>query len=562
MSSNVDTIKDRLSVADVIQSYIKVEKAGKNFKAKCPFHQDKSPSFSISPDRGLYYCFGCGAKGDMFTFVEEFEGVDFKGALKILAERAGVELQKEDPKTRDEREKLSEILEDAALFFEKKREANTAAEAYIEKRGISSESVKKWRIGYAPDSWRDLYDFFSKKNVDTGLLIKAGLVKKKEDGSGFYDVFRDRIIFPIFDPSGQVIGFSGRLLGQHENAPKYLNSPDTLLFDKSRTLYGLNFAKTDIRKKDYAVLVEGQIDIVMSHQAGIGQTVASSGTAVTIDHLERLKMMSENIILAFDSDSAGVKAALRTSELALSLGMDVKIAKTPEEKDPADMIMENPDQYKDVLKKAQFAIPFFLEYACSSSDDKKKQVQKVKEIVLPLAARLQSSMDRDRNASLIGERLGVSREAVLNDLAGVSIEERESAETEVLPRESVKNSPEREIAGILVWQQSLTKPSISIETVSKSLEQVVGSDYFERLMSRAREIQGELIFEMEERYGDSVSDKAAEDIIERLKKKQQKQSVARLQKMIVEAENSGDEARLAELLREFNETLQDLNNSA
>lgn len=559
MSSNVDKIKDRISVIDVVQSYIKVEKAGKNFKAKCPFHQDKSPSFSISPDRGLYYCFGCGAKGDMFTFVEEFEGVDFKGALKVLAERAGVELEKEDPKARDEREKLADILEEAALFFEKKLGENKEAEKYIEGRGISKETISRWRIGYAPDAWRDLYDFFGKKNVDTGLLIKAGLVKKKDGGDGFYDVFRDRIVFPIFDPSGRVVGFSGRLLGKNENAPKYLNSPDTMLFDKSRTLYGLNFAKEGIRKKDYSVLVEGQVDIVMSHQAGITNTVASSGTAVTVDHLERLKMLSNNIILAFDSDSAGIGAARRTSEIALSLGMEVKIVSTPEGKDPADMIVESIDGYKDVLKSAQFIIPFFLDHACNGVSDKKKQVQSVRETVLPLAARITSSMDRDRNATLIAERLGVSKQAVLDDLNSVSIEEEKVTEDTIVRKTEVKNSPEREIAGIIVWQQSLPKPLVKVDKTAKELEKVVGEDYFERLMKRAREIQGELIFEMEERYGDSISDKTTDEIISRIKEKQQRQSVTRLQKMIVEAEQSGDEARLNELLREFNETLQDLN---
>lgn len=556
MVSNVDKIKERLSIVDVIGSYITIQKVGKNFKAKCPFHDDKSPSFSVSPDRGLYYCFGCGAKGDMFTFTQEFEGVDFQGALKLLADRAGIELAQEDPKARDLREKLLDVLETAALFFEERYVSEKSARSYVADRSISEKTAKEWRIGYAPDGWRELFDFFQAKNIDAELLVQAGLAKKKEQG-GFYDVFRGRIIFPIFDPSGRVIAFTGRQLKSQENSPKYLNSPDTVLFDKSRTLYGLHNAKDSIRKQNYSILVEGQVDIIMSHQAGLLHTVASSGTAVTEEHLARLKMLSPNIILAFDSDEAGVKAARRTTEHALTLGMQVKIVQLPEGSDPADLIEKDVDTYKLALKKASFAIEFFLDHVLSKSGvSQQQQMSQVRTLILPLISLLNSRMEQERAAEGIAKRLGISKESVLSDARTleVGIEPRELRKE----KPGTKDSPEREILGIVLWQQSLEKPVIDVEQIITELKRVVGEEYFRRLMARAREIGGELVFEMEDRYGDELSEEKVVAIVDRLKDKSKRKHITELQKHIREAEESGDERRLEALLEEFNKDVRTL----
>src|SRR3989344_1240665 len=345
MGSNVDTIKSRLDIVDVISGYLKLEKAGSNLKARCPFHNEKSASFFVSPTRQSYYCFGCGAKGDMFTFVEEMEGIDFRGALKTLADKAGVELKfegKDSQMIRTEKDKLYAVLDDSAQFFEEQLKKNPTAIEYLKSRGLLEETINEWKIGYAPDpalvGWRSLFAHLKKIGHNKEIIIKAGLAKDVESSSAGgikepYDVFRDRIIFPISDQGGRIVGFSGRALG--EGTPKYLNSPDTPLFTKSELLYGLDKAKEAIRKKDYAILVEGQIDLVLSHQCGVKNTVASSGTAFTVAHLERLKRLSTRIILAFDGDVAGEKAAYKSAALALSLGMDVKIAGLKEGKDPA-----------------------------------------------------------------------------------------------------------------------------------------------------------------------------------------------------------------------------------
>jgi len=324
MTDSVEKIKERLGIAEVVGGYLKLEKAGKNLRARCPFHNEKTPSFFVSPDRGSYYCFGCGAKGDIFSFVEQFEGLDFKGALKLLADRAGVKLEYDRGSFSDgksEREKIFQILEEATGYFETNLKSNDEARNYLQKRGVAEKTCVVFRLGYAPDEWRSLLTHLKNKKFTESDLEKAGLIKKNETGSNYYDRFRGRIIFPIADSAGRIVGFSGRILkGKPEDA-KYLNSPETELFAKSRILYGLDKAKAEIRRRDFAVLVEGQMDLLMSHQAGVANAVASSGTALTDEHINLLKRFSNRLLLVFDPDEAGFKAALRGAGLALTRGL-------------------------------------------------------------------------------------------------------------------------------------------------------------------------------------------------------------------------------------------------
>jgi len=419
MGGDVERIKQRLDVAEVIGGYVKLERAGASLKGRCPFHNEKTPSFFVSPQRQSYYCFGCGAKGDIFTFVEEMEGVSFREALKSLAAKAGIELTgtRESKQLRSEKERLFEIMEEAATFFERKFAESDTAKKYLITRGLSEESIRKWRIGYAPAEWRALYSHLLQLGFPETIIIKAGLVKPvdKTKGKNPYDVFRDRIIFPLFDSQGEIIAFSGRALSK-ETEPKYLNGPDTPLFTKSEVLYGLDKAKNEIRKKNYAVLVEGQIDLVLSHQSGIANTVASSGTAFTQAHLERLKKLSPRIILAFDGDAAGEKALEKASLLAISLGLEVKAASLPAGKDPADLVKEDSKSWKDVLRNSVSAIEYFLNRAVENEKDKRKLGIAIGQRILPLISLLRSSMERAHFVSLISKRTGIKEEMVWDDL--------------------------------------------------------------------------------------------------------------------------------------------------
>jgi len=429
MGGDTETIKDRLDIAEVISGYIKIEKAGTSYKACCPFHNEKTPSFFISPARQSYYCFGCGAKGDIFTFVEELEGLDFRGALKLLAEKAGVELEYKQGESKTEKDQVYNALESATLFFENSLTKSPEALNYLKTRGLNNESIKTWRLGFAPASWRELYTHLKAIGHKDEFIFKAGLVKRKDDKTEPYDVFRDRIIFPLFDVGGKVIAFSGRALGKETEparppevsqsgagGPKYLNSPDTILFTKSQVLYGLNRAKDEIRRKNYAVLVEGQMDLLLSHQVGISNTVASSGTAFTASHLERLKKFSPRIILAFDGDSAGEKASEKSALLGISLGLEVKIASLPKDSDPAEVVSKSPDEWKNILRNSLPAVEFFLNSIVEAEKDTRKVGKLIEQKVLPLISILGSAIEQSHFISLVSKRTGIKEEALWEDL--------------------------------------------------------------------------------------------------------------------------------------------------
>ncbi len=425
----VEQIKERLPINEVIGQYVKLDKAGASYKAKCPFHNEKSASFFVSPDRGGYYCFGCGAKGDIFTFVEQFEGLDFRGALKVLAERAGVQLTF-DNKADGERDRLFQVMEAAATFFEMQFAKHKEVEEYVKKRGVAEKTRVEFRIGWAPEGWQNLIDFLRTKKFSDALIEKAGLGKKTEEGK-FYDRFRGRVMFPISDSSGRVIAFSGRILKDDGKSAKYLNSPDTPLYDKSLVLYGLDKAKSDIRRLNYTIMVEGQMDLVMSHQAGIKNTVASSGTALTdesfsesgaVSNLGLVRRLSPNVIIAFDSDSAGRKAAMRAAGIGLSMGMDVKIADLVGGKDPADLVLHDPEDWKKALREAKPIIEFELGNVMRDNPDPRKLPRALRERVFPFLARIESRMDQAHFVKMISDRTNILEAAVWDDLAKVKLE--------------------------------------------------------------------------------------------------------------------------------------------
>lgn len=478
MRGNVDTIKERLDIAEIISGYVKLQKAGNSLKACCPFHKEKTPSFFVSPVRQSFYCFGCGAKGDIFSFVETMEGLDFRGALKLLAEKAGVELEYvSQTESKTEKDKIFGALESATEFFEKKLKENKLAQEYLNSRGISSETIRAFRIGYAPAEWRMLFEHLQSLGHDKGIILKAGLAKTSEESATNtpYDVFRDRVVFPMADVNGRVIAFSGRALSK-ETEPKYLNSPDTVLFTKSEVLYGLDKAKDSIRKKDYTVLVEGQIDLVLSHQAGVTNTVASSGTAFTSMHLERLKRFSPRIILAFDGDLAGEKAAERASELGISLGMEIKVANLPESRDPADVIERDSKAWKDILRESLPAIEFFFNKVALREKDSRKLGKQIEKKILPMLKLIGSSIEQSHFISMLAKRTGIKEEILWEDLKKVkkadigttlnSVSKPES-EIEKIPTISQREQIEERLAEIKLWRKELSGSEDEADLIKK-----------------------------------------------------------------------------------------------
>lgn len=463
MRGDVDTIKERLDIIEVVSGYIKLEKAGTSFKARCPFHNEKTPSFFVSPVRQSFYCFGCGAKGDIFTFVEEVEGLDFRGALKLLAEKAGVEIEYQRSESKTEKDKILNVLEEATVFFEKELVKSKPARLYLVSRGINDETIKNWRIGYAPDEWRLLHGHLESLGYDKEIIIRAGLAKKKAEGGEPYDVFRDRIIFPLADQNGRIIAFSGRALSVRTE-PKYLNSPDTILFTKGEVLYGLDKAKDQVRKKNYAVLVEGQMDLVLSHQAGVSNTVASSGTAFTPAHFGRLKHLSSRIIIAFDGDAAGEKAAEKASQLGISLGFEVKVANLPKNQDPAEVAQKNPEEWKNILRRSLPAVEFFFNRIEEKEKDPRKLGKQIEKRILPMVKLIESAIEQSFFVSMLARRTGIKEEVLWEDFRkvkkpdfslGPGLDSTSESESKKIPSLSHREQIEERLAEIKLWRKEL-----------------------------------------------------------------------------------------------------------
>ena len=457
MSSTIEQIKSRLNIADVVQSYIKLQKAGANFKANCPFHNEKTPSFFVSPARQSWHCFGCSRGGDMFSFVMEIEGIDFSESLKILADRAGVEIEKIDKNRQNERLRLLQLIDESVKFYEAEMRKNGEVIAYLKKRGMKGETAKSFGIGYAPAGWRNLYDYLKDKGYSDSEMEKAGMtVKSAKAQAGYYDRFRSRIMFPILNASGQAVGFSGRIFGEEgtDSGGKYINSPQTVLYDKSAILYAFDKAKNEIRKKDACVIVEGQMDAVMSHQAGASNAVAVSGTALTAEHLKLIKRLTEKIIMAFDKDEAGARASSKGIDMALAEGFEVKIAVSPSGKDPADAVLDNPESWLKAVSEAKNVIEFYLELF-----DERKDIERK---ILPYIAVLSSEMEKAGWVKKVAEKLKIKEDAVWEELKKVKLAPKQlGSSASKLDLEAELPSPKQtrlefmrnKLVGIALWQK-------------------------------------------------------------------------------------------------------------
>ncbi len=540
MSSSVDQIKSKLDIVSVLGTYIKLEKAGNNFKGRCPFHNEKTPSFFVSTDRDSYYCFGCHAKGDIFTFVQEFEGLDFVGALKVLAERAGVTLEQYASESKTEKDEMYKALELATFYFEKNLSVEKVPYDYVLHRGLSKDTISNWKLGYAYPEWRGLYDFLLSKGISAVMMEKVGLVKKKEGTTdSYYDTFRGRIIFPISDSSGRVVGFSGRILVDDGKSPKYLNSPETELFNKSEILYGLHKGKLAIRERDYTILVEGQMDLVMLHQAGFTNTVASSGTALSEGHLTRLARLSNRIIMAFDGDSAGITAASRASKIALALGMEVKVATMPEGKDPADLAKDSPEVLTNSIKQAVHIIFFVLGKLLDSTPDRQIMSRKVVSDVLPFVAYIKSSSEQAHFVGEISARTRIKEEALWNDLRQVTLASSGAvrAESQKDPKAQTdrRYTVARKVIGIMLWQKAAKDPRLQADSLEKDLERILGPDT-EFFLEKIKSDQEALLFETESYYNNR--DTLESDVAELLLSLEEEDLKGKLIKTMAELHSS------------------------
>jgi DNA primase len=421
MQPIVKKIKDRVNIIDIIGSFIKLDRAGINHKACCPFHHEKTPSFFVSEQRQTFNCFGCGVKGDVVEFVKLYEHLDFKDALRYVFDRSGLpesdwqqnqERSLHDIKADQEKKEAENLFEKVVDIYHTNllNKDNIRVRDYLTNRGLKIETMKDWKIGYTPEVWQFVEEKIQDKIPNQShLLEKIGIIKSK-DGKR-YDFFRDRIIFPIFDIQGHAIAISARIVDKGE--PKYLNSPDTILFNKSEVLYGLDKAKEGIRKFKYAILVEGQMDLLLCHQEGFNNTVATSGTALTDKHLQILRRYTNNLMLIYDADKAGLSATIKAWTLALKYGFEVKTAVMTAGEDPASLLLKDKRLFLNIIKNAVHVI----DYIISQSDNKSRiSTKNSLERIIPLIASLESSVDREFFSKKTAEFFDLSLENINTEL--------------------------------------------------------------------------------------------------------------------------------------------------
>lgn len=435
MEDTVTQIKQKLDIVDVINSYVSLKKAGRNYKALCPFHSEKTPSFMVSQELQIFKCFGCGAAGDMFNFVEQIEGVDFPRALEILADRAGVKIERTSQydEQNNQKKQIYYINDLTTKFYEYvllKEKAGKKALKYLKKeRRLTDETIREFRLGYAPNSWDTLYKFLVSKKVKVEDMVLAGVVIRKEAGSGYLDKFRGRIVFPLTGIDGKAIGFTARTIFGRE--PKYLNTSETPVFHKSFFLFGLDKSRVAI-KTEGAVFVEGQMDLMSAYQAGIKNVVSVSGTALTDNQLVILSRYTQDVTFCFDSDFAGVEASYRAIEMAEKRNFNVKVAIIPSpHKDLDDLVKENPGEAKEILKNG---VPVYDYFLVTTLKKHKKDTALGKKAIMeelaPIFSRISSKVLQDHYAKQLMKELDLSEDTVYSMLRRGHVEEEIEEENE------------------------------------------------------------------------------------------------------------------------------------
>jgi len=560
-ADTVGQIKEKLTIVEVVGSYVKLTRAGKHHRGLSPFNKEKTPSFYVNSERGSYYCFSSGQGGDIFTFIEKMEGVDFKGALKILAEKAGVELVYEKGASgvdKNKKDRLYEACARAESFYSDLliagKDVPGSAYAYARSRGLSDETIKEWGLGFAPDGWRGLYEKLLSDGFIEVELLSAGLIKEADEKKGtFYDRFRNRLMFPIRDAAGRTVGFTGRALDPKDQA-KYLNSPETDLYKKSDILFGMDKAKDAIRTRGFALMVEGQMDLLMLHQIGFKNTIALSGTALTPSHLALIKRYADNLMLALDSDRAGLAASQKNAITALRSGMRVKAVHMPPGKDPADLALEEPKELTKRIADASSIVEFFLQVLAENYPDSLRLLVASERAVLPLIANMESAMEREHFVGIVARTLGSTPEAVREGLertrCTLSAEEGGVASAPSTKQVSAQR-PVKKVMGLAEKHATLVRAiaeSYPGTTLANRLQneysRIIGSSFPEDPLPEAD------VFEAGIAYGEHPDENAADELLQALEKAILTERLADVTKQLRTAEAAGDEMQARALTDE------------
>lgn len=570
----IDQIQEKTDIVEVISKYVPLKKLGRNYKAPCPFHNEKTPSFVVSPDKQIYHCFGCGAGGNVFSFLMKYENLQFPEVIEMLAEKCGVAL----PKTGNKGDsslanQLYKINELACQFFQASLANNGAAKEYIRSRGVADDTLKKFKIGFAPNSWDALINFFKAKSVTQAMLSQAGLVVTNDKG-GHYDRFRNRLVFPIIDLKDRVIGFGARVLDS--SLPKYLNSPETPIYSKGRNLYGLNFSKDDIKKSGHFMVVEGYLDFIVPYQAGVKNIIATLGTALTVDQIKLLKRFANTVIMLYDPDEAGEAASLRNLDLFISEDVNVYIAELPDGYDPDSFIRKfGMDEFLKLKKSSKNLFDYKLgkltnKFNIATTHGK----MNIAAEMLPTIGRINNAVLKSTLIKKLAEKLSVDEESIKSELKKVKTDyaERRYVETVV---EVKKHSQGAEIMMLALMMEGARVVEKVVQVLSpdefkdSSIRDVVNAifDFYKankeitppRLINHLSESPGAatLITEavgLSEMVGDK--DKALNDCIAKIKKDNLKERMSLVQDAIKAAHSQKNDDRVTELVAEYNELIK------
>lgn len=552
--SPVEQIKEKLSIVDVVSTYVKLEKAGLYMRARCPFHNEKTPSFVVSPNRNTYHCFGCNRGGDIFSFVQEIEGEDFRTVLGKLALRAGVVLTNDFVKEDAPKKRLYALMEEAKKFFEVQLYQDTAVKEYLVGRGLVEGTIRNFHLGYIQNNKDVLFEYLKRKGYTKDEMEKVGLLGVNERGT--YDRFRGRIMFPLSDTEGKIVGFTGRIFKDTGDIAKYLNSPETVLYSKSKVLYGYDKAKRSMMQENVCVAVEGQLDLLLSHQVGVVNTVAVSGTALTNDHLLLIKRFAETIVFAFDGDSAGFKAGHRATELALALGFDVKLCLLPEGIDPADYIVKyGGDAWKEQIKNAPHLIDFYLTTLQAGGKDIREFRKEVSKVIIPLLAKIPNLIEQSHFLSRIAYETQLPETVLHQELAKVALVAKIDTQNK---EERISQTKEdhiiRKLMGIFMWMKddvTLLPYKEQFETYTK-----VGYTLYEETYGDA--LKEQMIFEAESTYSGADIHTIIQELLLLFIEEQKIKDLEQIKVALHHAELSQDEIQIKEALEKYQKTKEEV----
>ncbi len=590
MLNQTEEIKARIDLVEVIQEYIKLTPAGvNNFRALCPFHNEKTPSMMISKDKQIWHCFGCGEGGDVFTWLQKMEGMDFPESLRVLAKKANIKLEYHQPEMSTKKTKLLDINKQAVEYWHNLLLKDPNAEPvrkYLEGRQLKQETILEWQLGWAKDSWDDLFKYLKSLGYEDKDIVDAGVVSQSQKDNKYYDRFRNRLIFPINNHHGQPVGCSARTMSGED--AKYINTPQTQVYNKSYILFGLDKAKQYMKRQDYTILVEGNMDVIAVSQAGTKNVVAVSGTALTLEQIHLLKRYSKNVMIAFDADQAGQRAALRGLDLAWQEGLNVKIIVLKAGKDPDECIKQDKQLWLDSIKDAVNIIDYYFDITLKDldltrSDHKKKAAT----VLLPIIAKLPDAIDRTHYIQKLASFIAVD-DKILEDKINSLKTDRRSTIVKQSPQPSIQNIDTMK----MLTERVLALLLSDIKLLADVEQRLMPEDFHEDGASRIykeliiqynkgtfddNQINLEELFKAESEllnrsnvlfllagneFGnltELAKKRELEQLVDRFKVEGLRVKASKLDEAIKTAEASGDDAKVNNLLNEKDKVNKDIN---